>query len=101
MSQTVDIQERIEQDKDFRDTLLDWLRANDINPNHVPAVERPSLVDGQLTLRMWTLTAEGKQQEDPLHPYQLLTHTVTFPITVQPNAEVLEWLVPPCATCGR
>lgn len=101
MSETRSVQERIRQDKDFRDTLLDWMRANGIDPNHVPADERPSLVDGKLTLRMFTLTAEGKAQIDPLRSYGLLTHTVTVPITVQPNAEVLEWLIPPCAACGR
>lgn len=85
----------------FREQLLDWLRANDINPNHVPAGERPSLVDGQLTLRMHTLTANGTRQLDPVHDDQVLTHTVTVPMVVEPNAQVARWLTPPCPACGR
>jgi hypothetical protein len=85
----------------FRDQLLGWLRANGIKPEHVPAGERPSLVDGVLTLRMFTLSASGRQQTDPLDDTRCLTHTVTVPMTVEPDAQVARWLTPPCPTCGR
>lgn len=95
------VQERVENDKPFRDRLIAWLAANGIDADQVPAGERPSLVDGRLTLRMYTLNAKGRQQIDPIDDNRLLTHTVTVPITVQPDADVLSWLIPPCSTCGR
>ena len=85
----------------FRDRLLGWFRANGIDPNHVPAGERPSLVGGRLTLRMFTLTAAGKQQIDPASD-GVLTHTVTVPMTVEPtDSQVARWLTPTCPGCGR
>lgn len=86
---------------DFRERLLDWFRANDINPNHVPAGERPSLVDGQLTLRMFDLDAAGRRQIDPSGD-RVLTRTITVPMTVPADdPQVARWLTPPCSECGR
>jgi hypothetical protein len=85
----------------FRDRLCDWLRANGIEPGHVPAGERPSLVGGLLTLRMFDLDAAGKRQFDPSGD-QFLTRTVTIPMTVEPaSVDVARWLTPPCPGCGR
>lgn len=97
----MDVQERIEKDVTFRSQVLDWLCANGIDSRHVPAGERPSLVDGMLTARMFTLNAKGAVQFDPIAENKALTHTVTVPMVVEPNADVLSWLTPPCSTCGR
>lgn len=77
-----------------------WLHANGIDPKQVPARERPSLVDGRLTLHMFTLSASGNVQIDPLTDAPL-RHTVTVPMTVEPDAQVARWLTPPCTECGR
>lgn len=95
------LQFRLDHDEPFRNRLIAWLAANGIDADQVPAGERPSLVDDQLTLRMYTLTAKGHQQIDPADDTRLLTHTVTIPITVEPDADVLSWLIPPCSSCGR
>jgi hypothetical protein len=97
----MDVQERVEKDELFRDRLIGWLALNGINADHVPHGEQPSIVDGQLTLRMYTLSAAGGQQIDPLDDTRCLTHTVTVPVTVEPDAEVASWLTPPCSSCGR
>jgi hypothetical protein len=95
-----DVQERVEKDAAFRDRLCDWLRLNDIEPNHVPAYERPTYADGKLTLRMRLLDANGKPQYTPAGD-GLLEHTVTLPVEVPPTDDVLLWLAPRCPTCGR
>jgi len=88
-------------DETFRDKLCSWLRANGVEPGHVPQGERPSLVDGRLTLRMFTLSDAGRRQSDPLDGTRCLTHTVSVPVVVEPDAEVATWLIPPCPSCGR
>lgn len=95
------VQQRVRDDATFRDKLLAWLLANGIDGRHVPAGERPTLVGGQMTLRMFTLSPAGRQQPDPIAEDKMLTHTVTVPVVVEPDAEVLTWLTPPCPTCGR
>jgi hypothetical protein len=95
-----EVQKKVREDDVFRDRLIAWLAANGIDANHVPPAERPSLVGGELTLRMFTLSAAGRRQFDPTSD-EVLTHTVTMPVVVEPDAEVLTWLTPPCPTCGR
>lgn len=107
----MDVQERVEQDADFLQTLLDWLAANGIDHKDIPHGTRPSLVDGQLTFPAYLRDPQGRVQEDPAYRADLLadgtterrplTHTVTVPVTVEPNADVLQWLIPPCSSCGR
>lgn len=94
------LQFRLDHDEPFRNRLIAWLAANGIDADQVPHGERPSLVDDQLTVRMFTL-AKGRPQGDPIDDNRILTHTVTVPIMVQPDADVLSWLIPPCSTCGR
>lgn len=96
---TDDIAERIRTDEPFRERVLDWLRGNGIDPNQIPAHERPTLVDGRLTTRMFLLNAEGRKQFAPSD--EILTHTVTLPIENEPTGDVATWLAPRCPTCGR
>lgn len=91
---------RVRDDALFRARLCDWLRANGINPNQVPPNERPSLVDGKLTLQLQTLSAKGNPQIAP-DGETILTHTVTVPMVLPPDGEIARWLVPPCTKCGR
>jgi hypothetical protein len=95
-----EVQQRVRDDDRFRERLCDWLRLNGINPNHVPPYERPTYVDGKLTLRMRLLDDNGKVQHDPSRD-GLLEHTVTLPLEVPPTGDVLLWLAPRCPTCGR
>lgn len=105
------LQFRLDHDEPFRNRLIAWLAANGIDADQVPAGERPSLVDDQLTVRVFTLSAEGHIQVDPAGRVTMaddgvpeeapLTHVVTVSITVQPDADVLSWLIPPCSSCGR
>jgi hypothetical protein len=97
----MDVAERARTDELFRDKLLAWLAANGIDGRHVPHGERPSLADGQLTLRMFLLSQQGRQQIDPLDDTRCLTHTVTVPVVVDPDPDVASWLIPPCPSCGR
>lgn len=94
------VQARVRDDATFRDKLIAWLLANGVDGNYVPAGERPSLIDGVLTLRMFTLSAAGKRQFDPVSD-EAMTHTETVPVVVEPDDEVRTWLTPACPTCGR
>lgn len=95
-----EVQAKVRDDATFRDRLLAWLLANGIDGRYVPAGERPSLADGNLTLRMFTLTESGHRQFDPVSD-EALTHVATVPVLVDPDDEVSAWLTPPCPTCGR
>jgi hypothetical protein len=95
-----DVQDRVITDDAFRERLCEWLRLNGINPNHVPAYERPTYADGKLTLRMRLLSADGKVQLEPSGE-GVLNHTVTVPVEVPPTDDVLLWLAPRCPACGR
>jgi hypothetical protein len=80
--------------------VCEWLRANGINPNHVPAYPNASMADGRLTLRM---KVRGPKGGDVIEPEggDVLMETRTFPITVPPPPLVEIWLAPTCPTCGR
>lgn len=88
------VQERIEQDAAFRGKLIGWLGANGVADagRTVPSGERPSIADGQLTIRLYTLSAAGRVQLDPDVEDAALTHVVTVPVIVQPDADVQTWL---------
>jgi hypothetical protein len=78
----------------------DWLRANGINPAHVAADARATMVDGQVTLVM---KVRGPNGHDVIAPEgdRVLMETRTFPVTVPPPPLVETWLAPKCPTCGR
>lgn len=78
----------------------DWLRANGINPAHVAADARASMVDGKVTLVMKVRGANGHDVIDP-EGTGVLMETRTFPVTVAPPPLVEIWLAPKCPTCGR
>jgi len=88
------VQDRIEQDQAFRDKLIAWLEANGVNDGGrvVPYGERPTFADGRLTIRLYTLSAAGRVQFDPGADDKALTHSVTVPVVVQPDADVQTWL---------
>lgn len=85
-------------DYEFRRELCDWLRANDVDPGTIPADERISIADGQMTMRQATLNERGKTI---VVDNQILTHVITVPVKVAPPPLVEEWLRPRCPTCGR
>lgn len=95
-----EMQQRAGEDEQFRDRLLNWLNANNINPHTVPASERPTIADGQITLRLMVCGVNGVPQVDPLSN-TVLTRTVTLPVIVEPDGTVQEWLKPRCSGCGR
>lgn len=95
-----EMQQRVGEDEQFRDRLLNWLTANNINPHTVPVGERPTIADGQITLRLMVVAANGVPQVDPLLN-AALTRTVTLPMLAEPDVAVQEWLKPRCPGCGR
>ncbi|MET0426284.1 MAG: hypothetical protein ABW046_20615 [Actinoplanes sp.] len=83
----------------IRTQVCDWMRANGINPAHVAADARASMVGGQVTLRMKVRGPNGRDVIAPEN--EVLKETKTFPVTVPPPPLVAEWLAPKCPTCGR
>jgi hypothetical protein len=96
-----DIYVRLQKDAEYREQILAWLRANGIDPADVPGRARASVVDGMLTVPLYVRNEHGRLVIDPSDPLQPATHTVTVPVRVEPNADVLLWLTPRCETCGR
>lgn len=96
----MDVEVRLRDDVDFRDQILAWLRANDIDPSLVPARARASISDGLLTLPIYVRTAKGQLFVDPSTDAPA-RHTVTVPVKVAPPPDVQLWLTPRCETCGR
>ena len=91
----MDVAERVYKDSAFREKLMAWLVANGIDDpgRTVPIAERPFLADGKLTIRLFTLNAKGNVQFDlQAHDDRPLTHEVTVPVIVQPDADVQTWL---------
>jgi hypothetical protein len=99
--------ERAKYDDTFREGLCDWLRANGISPEQVPADERPILVGDKLTIRLFKGGETGNQVWDPnslgqLHGTRVwdpdtdapVTFVATLPISVSPTDDVLLWLAP-------
>lgn len=84
----------------IRTQVCDWLRANGIEPNHVAADARASMVDGRVTLVM---KVRGPKGGDVIAPEgdRVLMETRTFPVTVPPPPLIEVWLAPACPTCGR
>lgn len=95
-----EVQRRLGEDDTFRERVCDWLRSNGIDPVNVPAYERATYADGNLTLRMFLLDPRGKKQPEP-EGTNMLVHTVTVPVEVPPSGDVAAWLAPRCSTCGR
>lgn len=83
-----------------RKLVCDWLRANGIDPAHVAADARATMVDGKVTLVMKVRGPNGCDVISP-DPLDVLKETKTYPVTVPPPPLVAEWLAPKCPTCGR
>lgn len=81
--------------------VLDWLTANDIDPKRIPVDPHMTLDGDQLTTDQKVLGANGRDQIDPGDPNRIVRETVTYTITVPPPADVANWLLPRCPTCGR
>lgn len=86
--------------EDAHKQVCDWLRANGINPADLPANPRASLVDGQLTFLRKVRSPEGRDVLTPDRT-EVMTETVTAPITVPPPWLVELWLAPKRPSCGR
>jgi hypothetical protein len=80
--------------------ICDWLRALGLNPAHLPADPHASMVDGQLTLLR---KVRGPKGGDLLTPdgAEVMTETITVPVTVPPPTIAEIWAAPTCPTCGR
>lgn len=83
-----------------RTVVCDWMRANGINPAHVAADARATMVDEQITLVMKVLGPSGHDVVNP-EGTGCLMETKTFPVTVPPPPLVETWLAAKCPTCGR
>jgi hypothetical protein len=84
--------------EDVRVATCDWLRANGVNPYHVPAEPDMSIADGQLTLLVKVRDENGR---DVIDGDGVMTRTITVPVVVPPPPLVEQWLAPRCPTCGR
>jgi hypothetical protein len=73
--------------------LCDWFEANGIDPKVVCGESHASIADGQLTVRIKD-RPNGRDVDviDPNDPTQVLTKTITVPITVPPTVLVAGWL---------
>jgi hypothetical protein len=87
----------IEDDYDFRQRVCAWLSANGVDPKHTPMYPDASIADGRLTLRQ-KVQHDG---HDVVRGGEVVTHTITVPVLVEPDAEIAEWLRPECPACGR
>lgn len=85
----------------LRTHIIDWLAANGINAAHVPEDPYASITDGVLTIDMKVRSANDHDVIDPGKPNEILRTTKTFPVIVQPPADVADWLMPRCTNCGR
>lgn len=81
-----------------RDALLDWVRANGIDPNAVP-IDRDMTIedgpDGGRVIRYWAyvLTSDGSKQTDRQTDGALLEQRTT-PLVVPPPADWPVYAVP-------
>jgi hypothetical protein len=83
---------------ELREHILAWLEANGIDYRDIPAEPQMSLTDGTLT----TLVRQrGSGGQLLIVGDYIENTTATFPITVEPPADVAAWLMPRCPTCGR
>lgn len=71
--------------------ICDWLRANDINPNVVPADAVPKIAGGQITTVIYLSNDNGRRFIDP-DTGGTAKSTVTVPLKVEPPAVLNEWL---------
>lgn len=85
---------------ELRGHVLDWLRANEIDPNRIPANPCMTLVGDQLTTDEHVYSETGKIQLAP-GTDEVARTTKTYTITAPPPPDVAEWLLPRCSTCGR
>ena len=71
--------------------ICDWLRANDINPNVVPADAVPKIAGGQITTVIYLSNDNGRRFIDP-DTGDAAMSAVTVPLKVAPPAVLNEWL---------
>lgn len=81
--------------------ILSWLRENGIDTRRLLADPHASLVNGKLTLLRKVDGPNGRDVYDPNNPNQVMTQTITVPVTIPPPPIVQLWLAPRCPTCGR
>lgn len=76
-------------DPAYRETVLAWLNANGIKGSYVPILERGSIADGKLSVRVFTGNRLVKA-DDGTEERESAVFTV--PVKVQPTGLVAEWL---------
>jgi|SRR6185369_9272053 len=86
---------------DLHARLLVWLDANGIDTSLIPMEPAMSYADGKLTTLIRMDPGDGKALLDPMQEAGLITVTRTFDVTEPPDADIAEWLLPKCETCGR
>ena len=69
--------------------IMDWLRANGINPSDVPLVAVPLLADGQIHCPVY-LRRNGSRYLDEKR--NVAMGSVDVPLRVQPTGVVADWL---------
>lgn len=86
-------------DDDFRQELIAWFRANDVNTKALPIEPNASIADGQLTFQ----SKVQRNGRDVINASgdDVLRETLSVPLLVEPSPDIAEWLRPKCPTCGR
>lgn len=75
----------------LRDELMDWLRANKIDPANVPHGTVPKIVDGRIVHRAFMLD-DGRRFVSPVEPNTVAVGHADVPLLVEPSPRVLQWL---------
>lgn len=70
------------------DTIMEWLRANDIEPTDVPVWHVPKISDGQITCRVY-LRRDGRKYLVDGEPAM---DTVVVPLKEAPPEVLSQWL---------
>lgn len=85
---------------ELQDHLVEWLKANGINPNDVPHDAEMTYDGNELNTDLYLAGEEGGRVMLPGRN-ELARTMATFTITVEPPPDVAWWLRTRCPTCGR
>jgi hypothetical protein len=85
---------------ELRESVLAWLRGNEIRPEDIPADPNMTLDGDQLTSDVWMRGEKGQRLFAPGEPAMLQRSVQTFTVT-PPPPDVAAWLLPRCPACRR
>lgn len=85
---------------ELRAHVVEWLRANEIQPEDIPPDPTMTIDGDRLTTDVHMRGSEG-QKLFTTDGMALERTTRTYTISVPAPPDVAEWLRPRCPTCGR